>query len=311
MVQVHPLTPVPLREIWSHEARDFTRWLEKNLDYLGEAIGLTLEPIERESAIGDLAVDLLAEDDAGNRVIIECQLQRSDHEHLGKLLTYMGSFTDVKVAIWICAQPRPEHEKAVHWLNETFPVDTNIYLVQVEAYRIADSSPAVKFTVIAGPSEQSRQVGRHRKELAERHVLMREFWKQLIERLQGKTKLHANLKPSLTYWLSTRKRGIEYNYVVLKDKARVELYIDTGDGEKNKRIYDEIYKHKDAIEQRFGEPLEWQRLDMKCSCRVAASIKGKGKINDQDTWDTLQDAMIDAMIRLENAFAPYINQLQV
>lgn len=305
------LTSVPLREIWKHEATDFTRWLANNLDYLEEITGLSLALVEQEATAGDFSADILAEDGSGNMVIIENQLEKTDHDHLGKLITYMSNL-NAKTAIWITSQPRPEHEKAVHWLNETLPADTAIYLIQIEAYRIADSPPAPKFTVIAGPSEESRRIGAERKELAERHILRLEFWQGLLEKLKQKNiSLHANISPSTGSWISTGagKSGLSYNYVILMDAGRVELYIDTQDQEINKRYFDQLYAHKESIEQTFGAPLEWQRLDDKRASRIAYLVTGKGGFKNKETWPELQEAMIDAMVRLEKAFRPYVRKL--
>ena len=112
------LQRVDLREVWPHEAQDFTPWLEENIDVLNNAIDLSLSIIEREQAAGDFSVDLVAEDESGNSVIIENQLERSNHDHLGKLITYLTAI-DAKAAIWIVKEARPEHISAISWLNES------------------------------------------------------------------------------------------------------------------------------------------------------------------------------------------------
>lgn len=304
------LTRVPLREVWRHEALDFTHWLAENLDLLSEPTGLRLSLVQVEAAAGDFAVDILAEDGDGNLVVIENQLERTDHDHLGKLITYLSNH-DAKTAIWITSQPRPEHEKAVHWLNETLPDDTSFYLLQVEAVRIDASPPAPLFTVIAGPSAESRQIGEQRKELARRHVLRKEFWGGLLKKAKEKSSLFANISPSIDNWVSAGagKSGLAWNYVVLKDHARVELYIDTGNSEKNKSYFDTLLQHKEDIESRFGAPLEWQRLDEKRAARIAYLIREHGGLYDQENWNALQDAMIEAMERLENALKPHLSHL--
>ncbi len=304
------LTPVPLRELWKHEAQDFTSWLSDNLDYLDEVTGLTLTFVEQEASAGDFSADLLAEDANGSLVIIENQLERTNHDHLGKLLTYMSNL-DAKTAVWITSEPRPEHEKAIHWLNETLPADTAFYLIQVEAYRIEDSPPAPKFTVIAGPSEQSRQVGAQRKEMVERHMLRLDFWRSLLERAKAKTSLHANISPSKDNWISkgAGKSGLSYNYSILMNAGRVELFIDTGDAETNKRYFDQFFAHKTSIESVFGDSLDWQRMDDKRASRVAYQITGSGGLKTPDSWPELQDRMIEAMIHLEEAFKSYIKEL--
>ncbi len=169
MEYIGRLERVPLRELWPDEARDFTPWLADNLDLLAEHLGLQLALVEQEASAGDFAVDIVAETEKGDTVVIENQLERTDHDHLGKLITYLSNL-DAKVAIWITANPRAEHEKAVQWLNELAPADTAFYLVKVEAYRIEESPPAPLFTVVAGPSAESREIGSRKKELAERHI---------------------------------------------------------------------------------------------------------------------------------------------
>jgi hypothetical protein len=135
---------------------------------------------------------------------------------------------------------------------------------------------------IPGPSEPSRQGGRERKEMAERHVLHLEFWQSLLERAKGKTSVHANIKPGKEHWISmgAGKSGLRYIYVISIDGGRVELYIDTGDAETNKSYFDRLPEHKEAIEEVFGVPLDWQRLDNKRASRIAYSIFHKGGLRN-------------------------------
>ena len=149
--EIGKLEKVPLRDIWKGEAKDFTRWLEENIDTLNEALDLSLTSPEREKHTGPFNVDLTAEDADGNRVVIECQLEKTDHDHLGKLVTYLSTF-DAKTAIWICKDPRTPHAKAVDWLNESTPPDISFYLVKVEGVRIGSSPAAPLFTVIFRPT---------------------------------------------------------------------------------------------------------------------------------------------------------------
>ena len=116
--KIGSLQRVDLRKVWSHEALDFTTWLENNIDELNNAIDLSLSIVEREHPAGDFSVDLVAEDESGNSVIIENQLKRSDHDHLGKLITYLTK-KDAKAAIWIVKEARHEHIGAISWLNES------------------------------------------------------------------------------------------------------------------------------------------------------------------------------------------------
>lgn len=305
------LTRVPLRELWAHEARDFTTWLAENLDLLGEMLGIPqLTLVQREAAAGIFSADILADDSQERLIVIENQLEGTDHDHLGKLVTYLSNL-DAKIAVWITSAPRPEHERAIHWLNEILPADMAFYLLQIEAYRIGDSAPAPKFTIVAGPTREARQAGEQKKELAERHLLRMEFWKQLLERARARTQLHARIAPGTENWISTGagRSGLNYNYAIRMDDAQVELYIDRGDAEQNKQIYDALHEHKTEIEAAFGRPLEWQRLDAKRACRVRY-ILTDGGLQDRSRWPKVQDAMIEAMIRLEQAMKPQIQRLR-
>jgi|GEM_PF-1898783 len=147
---------VELREVWRHEAYDFTTWLEHNPDVLSEALGIVIDNVERERSVGNFRVDLRGEDASGNAVVIENQLERSDHDHLGKLITYVAA-SQAHTAIWIVSDPRPEHVGAITWLNESATAD--FFLVKVEAIRIGDSPAAPLLTLITGPSAETRQAG--------------------------------------------------------------------------------------------------------------------------------------------------------
>jgi len=305
------LERIDLRELWRHEARDFTTWLSENLDLLGETLGMHLSLQEIEAAAGPFSADILADDGRDNLVVIENQLEATDHDHLGKLITYLSNL-NAKTAIWIAKEPRLEHEKAVHWLNEVLPADTAIYLLRIEAYRIGNSPAAPLFTVIAGPSAQARQTGEQKKELAERHILRLEFWKQLLERAKGKTSLHARISPNTDNWVSASagKSGLGYSYVIRMNDAQVEFYIDRGDAEENKRIFEILQAKKDTIEAAFGGPLDWLRLEDRRVSRIRHLINASG-LKDNERWPQLQDEMIDAMIRLERALKPEIHPLKL
>jgi hypothetical protein len=303
---------VPLREVWRHEALEFTKWLQDNMDVLNEVIGLSLSNAERERSAGDFNVDLVAEDAAGNPVIIENQLERSNHDHLGKLLTYSVAI-GAKAAIWIVADPRPEHVNAITWLNESSAAA--FYLLKIEGIKIGESPPAPLLTLIVGPSEESREVGVTKKDLAERYTLRERFWAELLQRAKEKTKLHATISPGQYMWIGTGagRRGLSFNYVVRQHESNVELYIDRGKDseEENKGIFDAFAKSKNDIEHTFGEPLEWQRLEGKRACRIKKEVVLGGYRDDPSKWPSIHDVMIDSMIRLEKSLRPHIAKLEI
>jgi uncharacterized protein DUF4268 len=300
---------VPLREVWKHEALDLTTWLKDNIDVLNEVLDMSLSNTEREQSAGDFSVDLVAEDEDGSLVVIENQLEKSDHDHLGKLITYLTAM-EAKKAIWIVKEPRPEHVAAITWLNESSAAA--FYLLKIEGIRINDSAPAPLLTLIVGPSEEGREIGEAKKELAERYGLRKRFWTELLNRAKDKTKLHANISPRQYNWVgaASGKRGLGLNYVIRKHEGVVELYIDRGQGaeEETKAIFDSLAQSKETIEKDFGGPLDWQRLEGKRACRIRKVIN-IGGYRDEAKWQAVQDAMIDAMVRLERALKPHIAKL--
>ncbi len=303
------LEKLPLRELWKHEAHGFTKWMAENLDLVSDAIGIQLSLEEREAPAGHFSADILAVDANGNPVVIENQLEQTNHDHLGKLITYMSNL-DAKTAIWITSDPRPEHERAVEWLNETLPADTAFYLLKIEAFRIGGSDPAPYISIIAGPSQVSRQVGDERKELAERKQTRKDFWNQLLKFARAKTHLFDRINPTDDHWLSASSGigGFSYNFVVRRDDSQVELYIERGNPEDNKRIFDSLFQRKTEIENRFGETLDWQRLDNRKGCRIRHLIKDYG-FDDKEHWPQLQEKLVDAMVRLHKAIQPVIQSV--
>lgn len=303
---------VLLREVWKKEAKNFTTWLFENLEVLGEELDMDLTADEKEKNVGSFSADITAEDGSGQKVLIENQLEKTDHDHLGKILTYVSNL-EAKTAIWISSKPRPEHETAIQWLNETGG-DVRFYLVKIEAYRIGNSEPAAKFTVITGPSEKTEIVGEEKKGFAERHRKRHEFWKQLLEKSKKKTNLHANISPSIYSWIGagSGKRGLGFNYAVTYKHGQVELYIDRGkdSDEENKRIFDELQSHKNEIEKDFGDKLKWERLDNRRASRISKRFDYSG-LNDREKWDKLQEDMIEAMIRLEKSLKKYIKNIGI
>jgi hypothetical protein len=308
---IQKITRIPLREAFKHEALDFTKWLQDNLDVLNDVTDLALSNAEREKSAGEFSVDLVAEDEGGYKVIIENQLERSNHDHLGKVITYLVAM-EARAAIWIVSDPRPEHVSAITWLNEAS--SANFYLLKLEAIKIGDSAPAPLLTLIVGPSDETKAIGKAKQEFSERHDIRRAFWTQLLEYAKGKTKLHASISPSRYHWVATTagKRGLSFNYVVWEHETCVELYIDRGkeSDRENKAIFDALAEKRPEIEKAFGEGLEWQRLDAKRACRIRKTIS-KGGWKDQEKWPAVNQATVDAMMRFENAFKPHVRKLDI
>lgn len=306
--RISRLEIIPIREAFAHEAYDFTAWLEAHIDVLGQRLGLQLNVTGRERRVGDFIIDLVCEDESGRQVVIENQLERTNHSHLGQLLTYMIG-VGAKRAIWIATESRSEHQKVIEWLNESSPDDFGFYMVKLEAAKIGDSALAPLFTVLAAPDKQSKEIGEEKKNWASRHHDRHEFWTQLLEKAKSKTKLFSNISPSRSNWIGTSAgvSGLKYTFVVTNEWGAVELYIDSDreSGAKNKELFDFLFTNKDQIERAFGETLEWERLDEKRACRIRKSFEAFG-LSAPEKWSPLQDQMIEAMIRLEKSVKQFL-----
>ena len=310
---ISPVEVVPVRKAFPKEAGHFTPWLAEHIDALGDRLGVKLVLEQREKSVGDFNVDLLCADGNGRPVIIENQLERTSHDHLGKLLTYLVNL-EASMAIWVTTDPRNEHQKVIEWLNENTPHDISFYLVKIEALRIGTSPFAPYFSVLARPDEQAKEVGEKKKEWADRHFKRLEFWKGLLKKSKEKTKLHSGLSPSRYHWIGTGagKSGVGFNYEILNDSGVVELYIDHDkeSAKGNKAIFDALRLHKRTIEKEFGSALSWERLDEKRACRIAKRFT-IGGLADPESWSGLQDKMIAAMIKLERALRPQLDKIKV
>lgn len=302
---------LPVREVFRHEALDFTTWLESHIEVLSERLGIELTVEQREQEVGDFRVDLLCGGPNGTKVIIEDQLEKTDHDHLGKLLTYLVNL-DASTPIWITSEPRPEHQRVIDWLNEATGADISFYLVKVEGARIGSSPVAPLFSILAGPDPQTKQLGEKKKEWADRHYQVLKFWETLIERSKDRTKLFSSIKPSPNNWIRTGagKAGVSFNYSIYLDSATVDLYIDRDKdaGEENKMIFDALCAQKESIESEFGGVLEWHRSDDTRYSRILKRITDSG-LTEPEEWPELQDKMIDAMIRLDKALRKRVAKL--
>jgi hypothetical protein len=308
-MKISRLESVPLRELWRHEEQDFSSWLHENIQVLGDALHMHFSEAQKEVAAGAFTVDLVVEEEIRGRIIIENQLEATDHDHLGKLITYLTNL-EAKTAIWITPKPRPEHTRAIAWLNETTPEDVAFYLVQLSAYRIGDSAPAPLFTVITGPSAEGKAFGSEKKRLAERHILRLKFWDGLLERAKTLGVLtHAQRSAGKESWIGggSGRSGLSFNYVVwMDDEAAAELYIDTGDADANERIFRNLLTKKSQIETAFGEKLDWEPLDDRRACRIRYTQRLGGLSAGESAWPVIWDPLIDAMRRLVDAFKPHI-----
>jgi hypothetical protein len=294
-----------LREVWKHEERDFSSWLCENIDVLNEALGLELMAPERERSAGSFSVDLSGEDRDGDSYIIENQLERSDHDHLGKLVTYAAAF-GAQTVIWIVADARPEHAAAVAWLNQSGV--SSFYLVRAEAIRIGESAHALSLTQIIGPSAEIKAVGENKRELQSRHQERKAFWSALLPIANAALPIHKNRSPNDDTWLDAAAgaRGMSYIYWINQAAWRVTLHLYDESPSWNKLAFEYLVAKRAQIDAEFGAGLEWDpRPDERLSEIVHRSSRGGYRSDESEKTRVIRD-MVDAMRRLHAATKSYL-----
>jgi len=264
--------------VWFDEARAFTPWLAENLSSLGEVLGLDLELTGREAEVGSFSLDLLAKDlGSGGVVVIENQFGSTNHDHLGKIVTYASGF-DAKAVIWVAETFRDEHRQALDWLNQHTDNETSFFGVQVEVLQIDDSAPALNFKPVVLPNEWQKVRRKTVDEQASpRGEAYRAFFQALLEELRTQHKFTNARAGQPQNWYAFRSgvSGFHYGFSFgLNNRVRAELYIDHGDGGQNEETLKWLLSQQAEIEAEFGEPLAWEPLEEKRACRVAVYRAG-------------------------------------
>lgn len=307
------LRNVELRQLWPNEAWHFTSWLAENLGTLGVALGLDLEMQMQEAPVGQFSLDILARDLGRDRpVIIENQLEATDHDHLGKLLTYAAGH-DAAVAIWIAPAFRDEHRQALDWLNQRTDMNTEFFGVVVEALQIDDSRPAPNFRLVAFPNDwRKSNVGKDVAQPTARDMAYQAFIQALMDRLRVEHRftLARKAQPQRWYFFSSGIRGISYafSFSSRDGSVQVETYIDRHNREWNKWLFHELAGQRDEIETAFGETLSWEELERRRASRIA--VKRPGAITDSaDVLGEIEQWAINRLLQMKSVLGPRIAAL--
>lgn len=274
-----------LRSIWPHEANDFTKWLadEHNLTKLGEEIGIELELEERESTVGNFNVDLYAkEEGTGRKVIIENQLEETDHDHLGKLITY-ASGKGAEVVVWVVKRARDEHRQAIEWLNQHTDTDLGFFLVEIELWQIDDSAIAPKFSVIERPNDWGKQM-KSVAGLNNTEQIQLAFWQKFNDKMNASpdfTKHFKTRKAQPQNWYDVSVGSSEYHLCftasIQKKHMSCGIYIPD-----NKELFHLFEAHKADFEAQFGKGIEW----VEASKARRINIFETFDVSDQEQWGT-------------------------
>jgi hypothetical protein len=299
------------RTIWPNEAHDFTPWLAENIQQLGEVLGMDLEVSEIESTVGSFSVDILAKDlGTGKDVVIENQYGATDHDHLGKLLTY-ASGKDAPTLVWIAETIREEHRQALDWLNERTDSETMLFAIVLEAIQIDQSAPAVNFKPVVFPNKWQKATRTSGKSSpTPRGEAYKKFFQKLIDDLREKHKFTKARVAQPASWASFSSgfAGVTFGVsFTLGGRVRVELYVDLGDVEENKKLFDWLVDKRLDIENQIGSSLEWERLDEKRASRIA--FYRTGEITNTETQlEEIRQWAIDYLLKFKKIFSPLIKE---
>ncbi len=306
--KIGKLTEVDVRELWKHEQYDFSEWLAKedNIEYLNDILGLTLVDVDKEVFVGPYRCDLVAKDEtSGISVVIENQLEGTNHDHLGKIVTY-ASGLNAKTMVWIVKDAKEEHRAAIEWLNNNTNSDINFFLIEIHAYKIGDSEPAPMFEVIEKPNDfvKHSKATNADKELNKSQSERLIFWEQFNQVVIGRGKPFNLRKATTDHWydvaMGTSEAHVaidlinKYNYIV------VQVVIIN-----NKALFDHLFSCKDEIEKKLGFEMIWNRLDNKKASRIKYRIPGLD-FDDHSNYDELMNQIIDVAVKVRDVFSPYM-----
>lgn len=285
------LARVELRDIWMSESSDFTPWLarEENLAVLAETLGIDLELEAQERSVGPFRADILCKDISSNSwVLIENQLERTDHCHLGQLLTYASGLEAVTI-VWIAARFTEEHRSTLDWLNKITDDTFRFFGLEVELWRIGDSPAAPKFNLVSKPNDWSRSVAQAARaidetELSDVRVKQRSYWgafHQVLDQVKGP--IAGNRKPQPQSWMAYSIGRSEFNLgtVMIRPKrqVRAELYISS---EKAKPFFYLLQEQREAIEKDLGYSIDWEELPSRRDSRISITLDDVDPENEAD-----------------------------
>ena len=310
------LEKVDLREVWESENEDFTPWLarEENINKLGQKIGLDLEVEAQEKRVGKFRADILCKDiNTDNWVLIENQLEKTNHGHLGQLLTYATGLDAVTI-VWVAATFNEEHKATLDWLNKITDENYNFFGLEIELYKIEDSKIAPKFNLVCQPDNWSQSISREAKrieqgEVSETKLKQYKFWTELGKELQAADTPLKLQKVYPQHWtnIAVGKTGVHLGATFNTQQERVsaQLYII-----KNKNWFKELESQKDIIEKELGEKLSWQLLPEKAASRIAL-YRSNSDIENTDDWKDMLKWLVLKLEKLRIVFSPRLKNLRL
>ncbi len=296
-----------LRKVWPHEALDFTPWLaeDDNLALLADAVGLEITLDETESSVGDFNVDIYAKETGTDRkIIIENQLGDTNHDHLGKLITY-ASGKSADIIIWVVKRAREEHRAAIEWLNNHTDENISFFLVEIKLYQIGNSDIAVKFEIVEKPNDWAKEI-KHQNNNSPTLQARYEYWVAFNEYAFSDnrfSKVFNQRKASTDHWMTLSVGSSSCHIDILQIRKNSNIGVEWNIPD-DKDLYHKLYEHKVDIESEMGVQLDWRELPEKKASRIVilteADFENKSKWQDQFEW------VMDISLKMRKAFKKYI-----
>ena len=302
---------VDLKSVWPGEATHFTPWLSRNLQVLADKIDMELEFVDSEVSAGGFSADILAKDIATNKnVIIENQFGNTDHKHLGQLLTY-AAVLNANAIVWIAESIRSEHKSAIDFLNNNLKETLLFYAVEISLIKIDNSKPAYVFNVVSKPSIKNVVTSKKSEEISEGRERYRSFFQSLIDTLRNNHRFtNAKVGQPQNWYTFASENSKVYKYsasFALGNRFRTEIYIDTGDKEKNEELFDFLFEKRQDLEKEFSQQFEWEKLETKRACRIA--VYTDGSIDDEsEHLEEVGKWAVDCLLKMKQVFPDVIQE---
>lgn len=304
MAELGKLQRVDLRSVWEHEARDFSDWLakEENLALLSEELGIDLEPIGTEESSGRFRVDILArETNSGEHVIIENQLESTNHDHLGKVITYAAGY-DAKYIIWIVRDVLDEHVKAIEWLNEHLDDSISCFLIQIEVWQIGDSKPAPRFEVVSLKNIWAATLKRavDSEELSPNKLRQQDFWTALRADFKSRDSNMRVQSPLPQHWLNfSLGSSFCYPYLTINSK---ENFVSCDLVTKNKDFLAYLREHEQEIQSDLNRTFTWWEANKSGGIRTILPVTD---VYDKAEFEKSFDWLYSSVKLFQTVFSKY------
>lgn len=301
-----------IKKIWPHEEKDLSPWIAENIDALNEVLNLQIEIESKEEYISNFRLDLVGTDNFSQMpVVIENQFGGSNHDHLGKLITYSAA-KEAGITIWIANEIQIAHRNAIDWLNKISPQEMTFYGVELEVFQIDNSLPAPNFRIVAGPPPSKRRAivsG----EISPRNKRYQDFFDKLRSKILNiqSNFTRAKALPQSWWSLGIGRSGFSVaSCFTIDNKFRVEIYIDMGKKEYNEIAFAELKENRVVIEEKISKELIWDPLPDSRACRIYLTTDGTIDDNEQKLTDIIEWAT-PLIIKFREVFSPLVKNVQI